>query len=94
MISKEKNCIFIHIPKTGGTSIENMIWQADEKVEKNLCMGLVSRYHNKYQTGGLQQHLLASQVKQEGGDIFFNSAFKFSMVRNPFDRILSQYHYT
>lgn len=55
-------------------------------------MGFVDLYRNKYQTGGLQ-HLLAKQIRQEIGDYRFYSYFKFSVVRNPFDRAVSQFAY-
>ncbi|HTA46988.1 MAG TPA: sulfotransferase family 2 domain-containing protein [Bryobacteraceae bacterium] len=92
MISHKLRCIFVHVPKTGGTSIEDVIWPA-ERTEEDLWMGFVSAHGNKYQTGGLQ-HLLARQIRQEVGDEIFGDYFKFAIVRNPWDRSVSQFCYT
>lgn len=91
MISHKHKCIFVHIPKTGGTSIENCIWPAPRNRE-DLWMGFVSSYRNKYQTGGLQ-HLLARHIRLEVGSDIFNAYFKFTIVRNPWDKLVSQYAY-
>ena len=93
MISHDKKCIFIHIPKCGGTSIEDVIWPKDQgRTERDLWMGFVTRFENKYQTGGLQ-HLLGWQVREEVGHDVFGSYYKFAFVRNPWDRIVSQFAY-
>ena len=93
MISHDKKCIFIHIPKCGGTSVEDVIWpQKQGRTEDDLWMGFVSRFENKYQTGGLQ-HLLAWQVREEVGSDVFGAYYKFAFVRNPWDRIVSQFAY-
>jgi len=55
-------------------------------------MGFISKYHNKYQTGGLQ-HLQASQIMLEVGEELFHSYFKFAIVRNPWDKTVSQFEY-
>jgi len=65
---KKTNFVFIHIPKTAGTSIANLI-------------GL---YHKKHST--------VKMVKQMLGLDWYR-AFKFTIVRNPYDRIVSQYEH-
>ncbi len=91
MISHQYKCIFIHIPKCGGTSIEDVIWP-EPRTTGDLWMGFTGKYHNKYQTGGLQ-HLHAFHVMQEVGKEIFNTYFKFTVTRNPWDKAISQYFY-
>lgn len=91
MLSKRHKCIFVHIPRCGGTSVESIIWPG-RRTPEELWMGFVDPHHNKYQTGALQ-HLLARQIRQEIGESRFSSYFKFAIVRNPFDRLVSQFAY-
>jgi hypothetical protein len=91
MIFHEYKAIFVHIPKAGGTSIENFLWpNIQSRGVDSLWMGFVKPHYNKYQTGGLQ-HLLAKQVQTEVGDTVFSSYYKFSISRNPWDKAVSQF---
>lgn len=93
MIFHSYKTIFVHIPKAGGTSIENLLWpDFSTRTEADLWMGFVKPFYNKYQTGGLQ-HLLATQIREEVGQAIFQEYYKFSVVRNPFTKTVSQYLY-
>lgn len=81
-ISEKYNCLFIHIPKTGGTSIEKLL--IPEKIKES------KRFKNKYkiQTFGHRN--------KHKPFIFFvetSNLFKFSFVRNPYHRLSSLYSY-
>lgn len=78
-ISHQHQCIFIHIPKTGGQSIHHII---NTHTEKEL-VGYSSNFIEL-------THLNALKI-QELFPNEFNSYFKFSIVRNPYDRIVSEY---
>lgn len=93
MISHDYRCIFVHIPKTGGASIENALWPTTaDRTEDLLWGGFNREYGNAYQTGGLQ-HLHASTIKEIIGQQIYEEYLTFSMVRNPWDKAVSQYLY-
>lgn len=90
MISHRHRCIFVHVPKAGGSSIEDVIWGPEKGRAEADLWGAHER--NRHQPDGLQ-HLLASQIREEVGLDVFCSYFKFAFVRNPFDKAVSQYEY-
>lgn len=91
MICRDRNLIFIHIPKTGGTSIEDMLWPGP-RGEDDLWQGAGPDGRNAYQTGGLQ-HLTAKFIRDHVGEDVFNACYRFALVRDPVDRLISQFNY-
>lgn len=83
-VQHEEKLLFIHIPKTGGSSIndnENFKW--DGLVEK---INVNDRTYN-------QRHLTANEIIElnlEDAKIF-NEYFCFCFIRNPWDRLVSSY---
>lgn len=73
MISNKYKCLYIHIPKTAGTSIENVMRDYDRPVET-----------------GSDHRTLKSYMRE----IDLNKYFKFTFVRNSYDRIYSIFNYT
>lgn len=84
IISHEKKFISIHVPKTAGTSIEI-----------NLCsaLGIHVVKSRKSELGVKWNHLMASDIRFLVGDEMWKDYFIFGFVRNPYDRLLSLYHY-
>lgn len=90
--TNNKNVLFIHIPKTGGTSVEHYL---SEKYSlplnhKNLY-GIIQ--NNEYiNINSSLQHLSFKEIIKNKK--YFNLDLKnlkiFTIVRNPYDRIISQ----
>lgn len=91
MICRSRKIIFVHIPKNGGSSIEDMLWP-EPRSEGDLWKGIVRPGFNKYQSGGLQ-HLTARLIRQDVGRDMFESCYRFALVRDPVDRLISQFNY-
>ncbi len=82
-VDHARRVIFIHVPKTGGTTIEALL-------------GLSGRYrspdtHRLFGLSGTTelQHLTAAQLSRILPPDQFGSYFKFAFVRNPWDRAVS-----
>lgn len=91
-ISNKHKLIFIHIPKTGGLSMMSML-EIEHKSE-NLY-GVIRDNESFPITGShcsILQHLSALEVKKLCPE-YFDSYHKFTVVRNPYDRIVSIYNY-
>lgn len=73
MISHKHKTIFIHIPRTAGTSIEMLLEGRDWWLENPK-----------------EKHITASKAKELYAD-WWDDYFKFSIVRNPWDRVVSMY---
>jgi hypothetical protein len=78
MILDEQKMIFVHIPKNAGTSIESVF--------------LTPEYKEKYPINLIQRHATIHEIKKVFPDKY-NSYIKFAVIRNPYDRMASWYHY-
>lgn len=78
LIDKKRNFIFVHIYKTGGNSLRDLL-KAPSTEE---IMGV------HVEANDVKAHLCAHNDQK-----FWNNAFKFSMVRNPYSWLVSTYEY-
>ena len=84
MISYNKKFIFIHINKTAGTAVEQSLLEyGDKRVEPKNDLNFELTYKQS-------QHSNYKEYKEYLGSEYDNF-FKFTVVRNPFDRVVSYY---
>jgi len=85
IISKELKYIYLAVPKTGTTSIQNFLLSNDSSANKNFI-----KIKNKSFKFG--EHMTALEVKEILGDHYTN--FKvIGFIRHPYGRIVSSYFF-
>ena len=82
-LSHRYKAIFIHIPKTAGTSIYTVL-----SIPQNE-----KHFYTAAHKIPSHQHLTPTQLKPKIPGPIWNNYFKFTVVRNPFDRVVSDYRY-
>lgn len=96
LLSLQKKFIFIHIPKTAGTSIMLALrpWSLPQ-AKKSQWRRLLSHLPVKeaVDKAFFRQHVKAARLRQKLPDGIYDSAYKFAVVRNPFDLVVSTYHF-
>jgi hypothetical protein len=94
-VSPTLRCIFVHIPRTGGTSIETALGMGGDWLVENTetMFGRISspEFQDYTATTVTLQHLSAEQLSRLVPG--FKKYFRFSVVRNPWDRMVSTYCY-
>lgn len=98
IISRGRNYIFVHVPKTGGTSmalaLESRAMKDDiligdtpkAKRRRRRLQGVKTR-------GRLWKHATLADIDGLVPPALIEQAFVFTLVRNPWDRIVSYYHW-
>lgn len=88
-ISTQHECVFVHIPRTGGTTVEKLLGIHRDWPEPDLEVfhGRFDRGNDYYQL----QHLSYREMKSVKDIAHTQDYFKFTIVRNPWDRLVSEY---
>ena len=85
MISNKYKCIYVHIPKSAGNSIEYAL--GHDRNRKDILDINEKTYTD------ISHNTAAKIKKHHTNEEQWNNYFKFAIVRNPFDRIVSSYNF-
>lgn len=95
MIVKDYKCLFVHIPKVAGQSIESVFLNELGLSWEQRAALLLKPNGDPCKGPPRLAHLTAQEYVELGylSSQDFNCYFKFSFVRNPWERIWSEYNY-
>ncbi|HKJ76033.1 MAG TPA: sulfotransferase family 2 domain-containing protein [Gammaproteobacteria bacterium] len=96
LLSNRYNFLFVHIAKTGGTSVraalQRLRWRDPMYLPQFICSRL-SHWTGHRIGGKFPRHARIIAAKEMLPEEFFNRLFKFAFVRNPWDLQVSSYHH-
>lgn len=103
LISHRKNFIFTKTVKTAGTSVECYFerycmpegtWKKSHSREVYISNTGIIGYRGKFNTGKkYYNHMSAKMIRDTIGKDIWDRYFKFTIVRNPYDKVISAYYF-
>jgi len=103
LVSHRKRFIYTKTAKTGGTSVEVYFepycfpegqWEFSHSREAWVGPTGIVGYRGPNREGQTwYHHMAAKQIRQQVGEQVWNSYFKFCVIRDPFDKMVSAFHF-
>lgn len=95
IINHSRKFIFVHVPKAAGTSVTNMLSKYTSY--RDLEIGGTT-FGEKIQSAfkkrfGISKHATSSNLQAIVGEEEWDEMFTFSIVRNPYSRVISTYKF-
>ncbi len=94
MISIQKKFLFIHVPKTGGNSIQNILrdYSEDETfIPEGSGADGIERFEVRNKKYNITKHSTLLHYKSVLDTKTYRTLFKFATIRNPWDMMVSFY---
>lgn len=93
MLSLAHKFLFIHIPKTAGNSIQRVLlpYSEDRMALVSPYQDGVERFEIRSPTLNIQKHSTLPEYREQLPPDVYASLFKFTCIRNPWDRCVSHF---
>src|SRR5262245_28897369 len=85
MLSLNRDFVFVHVPKTGGTAVETVLAPYADAIVFDASAFADPSVNFRH------KHATALMIRNGMGEAAFAAAFKFAVVRNPWDWVTSNY---
>ena len=95
LLSTERKFIFVHVPKTAGSSLHNALVPFSRTSNRTLFRSFLRRTPivESPEHAHFRIHETAKKIRSKISPQVWDTYFSFAVVRNPFDHAVSHYEY-